>query len=296
MAVTEGYVPFRGFRTWYQVVGDLGRRDRRLPLLVVNGGPGLPHDYMQDLAVLAEEGGRPVVFYDQFGCGRSTHQDAPALWVMDTFVDEVAAVREALGLDPVHILGHSWGSQVALEYLLGRPSGVVTAILAGPIVSAPAYAAEARRLKASLPAETQEIIDRYESGDGTVEEAAYQEATMAYYRRWACRLDPWPPRLLRAFGAWREDIYATMWGPEWNVNGHLKDWDVTDRLGELDLPVLVTSGRYDLTTETVVRPLVEGVRGAEWVLFEKSAHLPSIEEPEHYRQVVEGFLSELEAD
>lgn len=296
MAVTEGYVPFRGFRTWYQVVGDLGRRGRRLPLLVVNGGPGLPHDYMQDLAVLAEESGRPVVFYDQFGCGRSTHQDAPALWVMDTFVDELAAVRETLGLDPVHILGHSWGSQVVIEYLLGRPSGVVAAILGGPIVSAPAYAAEARRLKGLLPAETQEVIDRYEAGDGAVDEAAYEEATMAYYRRWACRLDPWPEHLMRSFGSWREDIYATMWGPEWNVTGNLKDWDVTDRLGELDLPVLVTSGRYDLTTETVVRPLAEGVRGAEWVLFEKSAHIPSAEEPEHYRQVVEGFLSEVEAD
>src|SRR6476660_7425475 len=99
MAVTEGTVPFRGFRTWYQVVGELPAPDGMLPLLVVSGGPGCAHDYLQDLASLADESGRPVVFYDQLGCGRSDQPDDPALWVMDTFVEEVAAVRAALGLD-----------------------------------------------------------------------------------------------------------------------------------------------------------------------------------------------------
>ena len=151
MAVTEGTVPFGGFGTWYQVVGELPAPDGKLPLLVVNGGPGCPHDYLQDLASLADESGRPVVFYDQLGCGRSDHPDDPALWVMDTFVEEVAAVREALGLDRVHLLGHSWGTQVALEYVLGRPAGLVSLVLASPLASAPVYAAEARRLKESFP-------------------------------------------------------------------------------------------------------------------------------------------------
>lgn len=296
MAVTEGYVPFRGFRTWYQVVGELGRRDRRLPLLVVNGGPGCPHDYLKNLAVLNEESGRPVVFYDQFGCGRSTHEDDPALWVMDTFVDELAAVRKTLELDPVHLYGHSFGTQVALEYLLTRPSGVASLVLTGPLSSAPLYRAEARRLKATLPAEVQETLDRHEAA-GTVDDEEYTEATMAYYRRFLCRSDPWPDELVYSFSQLRGDIYATMWGSaEWSGTGNMKDWDITDRLGELDLPVLLTSGRYDLTTPEVVRPMAEGIPGAEWVLFEKSAHIPSIEEPEHYRQVVEGFLSEVEAD
>jgi len=163
MAMAEGTVPFRGFRTWYQVVGELPAPDGKLPLLVVNGGPGCPHDYLQDLAPLADESGRPVVFYDQLGCGRSDQPDDPALWVMATFVEEVAAVREALGLDRVHLLGHSWGTQVALEYVLGRPAGLVSLVLASPLASAPVYAAEARRLKESLPPEVQEVIDRHEA-------------------------------------------------------------------------------------------------------------------------------------
>ncbi|WP_175439141.1 proline iminopeptidase-family hydrolase [Streptomyces vilmorinianum] len=294
MAVTEGTVPFRGFHTWYQVVGELPGPGGKPPLLVVNGGPGCPHDYLRHLSALAEGGGRTVVFYDQFGCGRSAHADDPALWVMDTFVDELGAVRQALGLDPVHLYGHSFGTQVALEYMLGRPSGVASLVLAGPLSSAPLYQEEARRLKATLPAAVQETLDRHEAA-GTVEDEEYTEATTAYYRRFLCRSDPWPDELVYSLSEMREDVYATMWGTEWNVTGNLKDWDVTDRLGELDLPVLLTSGRYDATTPAVVRPIAEGIPDAEWVLFEGSAHIPSIEEPERYREVLESFLARVEA-
>lgn len=81
---------------------------------------------MQDLAALADEGGRPVVFYYQLGCGRSDQPEDPDLWVNDTFAEEVAAVREATWPDRVHLLGHSWGSQLALEYTLRRPAGLGT--------------------------------------------------------------------------------------------------------------------------------------------------------------------------
>lgn len=254
--ISEGTVSFRGHRTWYQVVGELPAPDGKLPLLVLHGGPGFPHDYLEDLAGLADAG-RPVVFYDQLGCGKSDHPDDPELWVIDTFVDEVAAVREALGLDRVHLLGHSWGGWLALEYALTRPPGITGLVLASACASLPAFAAQTRALKESLPAQVQEVIDRHEAA-GTTDAEEYAEATMAYYTQWACRLEfPWPEHVMRSFENLREDVYVTMQGPEWNVTGNLKDWDVTARLGELDLPVLVTSGRHDEMTPAVVRPLVE---------------------------------------
>ncbi|MGW7431699.1 proline iminopeptidase-family hydrolase [Streptomyces sp. NPDC054861] len=316
MAVTEGTVPFRGFHTWYQAVGPLPSAGEKLPLLVVHGGPGLPHDYLEDLAALAGEdagpgkadedagahpdggppgGGRTVVFYDQLGCGRSETAEDPALWTMETFVAEIDAVRGALGLDRVHLLGHSWGTQVLLEYMLGKPSGVVSLVLAGPIADAPAYAAEARRLKDSLPPEVREVIDRCEA-DGTTDDDAYLGAAMAFYQRWLCRLDPWPEHVVRSVLTLREEVNAALWGPEWNVTGSLKDWDVSARLGELDLPVLLTSGRHDVVVPDLVRPLADAIPGAAWVLFEDSAHLASVEEPERYRRVVEEFLTEAEAE
>ena len=256
---TEGTVAFRGFRTWYRVEGDLAGHAEKLPLLVLHGGPGFPHDYLEDLAVLAD-GGRPVIFYDQIGCGRSDHPDDPGLWVMPTFVEEVGAVRAALGLDRVHLLGHSWGGWLALEYALGHRDGLVSLILASTCASLPAYAAEARRLKASLPAAVQEVLDRHEAegttGDarlpggehGVLHAVDHAEAALAGARHAA-----------RSPTSTRTST-TTMQGPEWNITGNLRDWDVTARLGELDLPVLVTSGRYDGMTPAVVRPLVEGIR------------------------------------
>ncbi|MFF8378130.1 proline iminopeptidase-family hydrolase [Streptomyces sp. NPDC015661] len=292
MPVTEGTVPFHGHRTWYRTVGT--GRSGLLPLLVVGGGPGCPHDYLSDLSALYEETSRQVVFYDQIGCGRSDHPDDPSLWVMPTFVDEVAAVRAALGLDRCHLLGHSWGSQIALEYVLTRPTGLVGLVLAGPIADAPAYQAETRRLKDSLPEDVRETLDRHEAA-GTTDSDAYQAAAMAFYQRWMCRLDPWPAHVVRSFTSIRPDVYETLWGrTEWNLTGNLRDWDVTARLGEIDLPVLVTTGRHDVATPALVRPLVDGIRGAEWVVFEWSAHLPTVEEPERYRAVLAEFLAAAE--
>jgi proline-specific peptidase len=290
---TAGTVPFRGYRTWYQVVGGPPATDSKPPLLVLHGGPGLPHDYLQDLARVAE-GGRAVVFYDQLGCGNSDHPDDPALWTIDTFVEELATVREALGLERIHLLGHSWGGWLALEYALGRPSGLVSLVLASTCASLPAYAAQTRRLKQSLPAEVQQVLDRHEAA-GTTDDPAYAQAAMAYITRWICRRDPLPDHVLRSFMNLSGDVYARMQGPEWNVTGNLKDWDVTARLGQLDLPVLVTSGRHDEMTPALVGPLVDGIKGSEWVLFEDSAHLAMVEEPDRYRQVLQSWLGRVDA-
>jgi pimeloyl-ACP methyl ester carboxylesterase len=84
------------------------------------------------------------------------------------------------------------------------------------------------------------------------------------------------------------DVCETMQGPEWNVTGNLRSWDVTSRLGELAVPVLVTSGRYDRMTPALVEPLVTRIPGAERVVFERSAHLAMVEEPDRYRRIVEG--------
>lgn len=290
----EGYVPFRGFRTWYRVVGD-GEAPGRDPVLVLHGGPGTGHDYLEPLAALAAFG-RRVVFYDQLGCARSDHPHDPSLWSVDLFVEEVDAVRAALGLSRVHLLGQSWGGMLALEVALANPPGLVSLVLASALASVPLWIAEANRLRGQLPPEVRETLDRHEAA-GTTDSAEYQEAVMAFYRRHVCRLDPFPECVERSFASLAADpeVYNTLWGPsEFHATGRLKEWDVTSRLGEIRLPTLVLAGRFDEATPAVVEAIRRGIAGSESFTFEESAHMPHVEEPARFLDVVEAFLARVE--
>ncbi len=120
---------------------------------------------------------------------------------------------------------------------------------------------------------------------------------MVFYRRHVCRLDPWPECLERAFGKLMQDpeVYTTMIGPsEFHITGTLKDWSIVHRLGEIEAPALLLSGRYDEATPAIVETLHRGIRGSEWIIFENSSHMPHLEEPERYMQAVNDFLNRVE--
>src|SRR5437588_10832093 len=124
MVAEEGYVDFRGYRTWYRIAGD--RNAGATPLLALHGGPGSTHNYFAPLERLGGE--RPVVLYDQIGCGNS---DRPRdiEWDVAVFRDEVDALREQLGLERIHRLGTSWGWTLAQAHVLAGAQGILSLTL-----------------------------------------------------------------------------------------------------------------------------------------------------------------------
>lgn len=146
MRSVEGRIPFRGFTTWYRDEGPV----EGVPLVCLHGGPGSTHHYFEPLRELARSGRRLVV-YDQLGCGNSDRPDDPELWTVELFVDELRALREALGLDRIHLLGTSWGSMLAIEYALTKPRGLASLVLNSPPTAAATWVAEATRLRDDLP-------------------------------------------------------------------------------------------------------------------------------------------------
>jgi proline-specific peptidase len=290
----EGRLPFRGWETWYKVVEGAAPA-KAIPLLTLHGGPGIPHGYLDPLADLAADG-RTIVFYDQLGCGESTRPHDPSLWSVDLFVEELDNVRAGLGLEEVHLLGQSWGGMLALDYALRRPSGLVSLVLADTAASMAQWVAEASRLRSELPGEVQRVLAEHEAA-GTIDSPEYAEAMNAFYARHVCRCDPMPDCVAQAFAALEEDaeVYNTMWGPnEFTCTGTLKPWNVRERLGEIGVPTLVVSGRYDEATPAMQETLVRGIAGAEQRIFEHSSHLPHAEEPEAFRAVVADFLDRAE--
>ena len=293
--VKEGFVSFQGYKVWYRIVGER-EAPGKLPLLCLHGGPGAPHDYLEPLEAMAATG-RRVIFYDQLGAGNSDHPHEPSLWTVPLFVEELGVVRRGLGLEHLHILGQSWGGMLGMEYALTQPAGLASLIVADSPASMPQWVAEANRLRAELPADVQETLLKHEAA-GTTEDPAYQEAMLVFYGRHVCRLDPWPDCVNRAFEKLQKDpeVYNTMNGPsEFHVIGVLKDWDIVDRLGEIHVPTLVISGRYDEATPVIAETVQRGIPASEWILFENSSHMPHVEETERYLQVLTGFLDRIES-
>jgi proline iminopeptidase len=285
--VSEGFASVPGGQVWYRSIGAGGT-----PLLCLHGGPGFPHDYIETLADLADE--RPVIFFDQLGCGRSERPSGENLWRKERFVEEVAAVREELGLARLHVLGQSWGGLLALEYGLTEPSGLDSLTFASPVISVPRWVEDAHRLLDAMPPEIQDVIKRHEAS-GFTDCLEYAAASLAYWKRHVCRLDPWPDSIERAFAGFGADVYHAMWGPsEFTCTGNLNGYDASDRLGELALPVLWTCGRHDEAAPESIETFQEAVPGSRLVVFEESSHTAHLEERDRYMEVLRVFLREVD--
>lgn len=285
----EGFIPVTGGRVWYQIVGS----SDAIPILTLHGGPGFPHDYLEPLAGLADE--RPVIFYDQLGCGKSDRPDDVSLWRIERFVEELSQVRQALGLEHMHLLGQSWGTMLATDYVLTKPTGVVSLILASPCLNIPRLMPEIQRLVEALPVEVQAIIHQHEAA-GTRESEEYQQAVGEFNARHLCRVLPPPEPIMRAVAGIGQAVYRTMWGPsDFSVIGTLKDYDRTDRLHEISVPTLFTCGRYDICTPESTSWSHQRIPRSELVIFEQSSHAAENEEPEAYLEVIRNFLKQVEA-
>jgi proline-specific peptidase len=287
--VSEGYVDYRRCRTWYRVVGDLA--SARVPLLALHGGPGSTHHYFGPLERLGRE--RPVVLYDQIGCG-SSDRPQEIEWSVAVFREEVDAVRSHLGLERIHLLGTSWGGMLALEHLLSGAKGIVSLILSSTLASVDQWAAEQVVLRNALPPAVVEVLDRHERA-GTYDDPEYEQAMEAYFDRHFYRGPKPRPELERMNKEKATDVYRAMQGPnEWTVTGAIRGWDVRDRLGEIDLPTLVIRGRHDMCTDTIAATLVRGIRNAREVVLEESSHTPVLEETDRYLETITAFMRDSE--
>jgi proline iminopeptidase len=285
----DGFIEVSGGKVWYQ---EFSKNKSGTPVIILHGGPGSSSYSLQGLKTLEED--RPVILYDQLGCGKSDRPTDSSLWRIDRFVEELAQVRSALNLDEVHILGHSWGTTLAAAYCLTKPVGVKSVIFSSPCLSAPLWEQDQNRNLQKLPIEVQETIKRCEE-TGATNSKEYEEATVEFFQHFVCRLYPYPEFLKQGSQYKNPEIYNIMWGPsEFTVTGNLKDFDCTSRLKEIASPTLFTCGRFDEATPETTKYYSSITPNSQFHVFENSAHMPYIEEPEEYLRIIGDFLKSMD--
>lgn len=250
---------------WYGIAGT----GPRPALLTPHGGPGVPHYYfMRSIGELADE--RPVVFNHELGCGRSDRPTDPSLWTAERFAAEVAVIVEALGLERLHVWGHSWGTTLAVLYALTRPPALLSLTLASPILDIPAYRRDVADLLAQQPPEVRNTIR-----DRPMDSPEYLAALERFHHRHLYTADPWDVCARKAwspeeFGA---ESYRTVVGPdELHYTGNLAARDDSARLDEITVPTLLTCGRADLATPATSARYQRRLADSRLVVFDRSSH------------------------
>ena len=306
MEIKEGYMPFMGYQTYYRIVDNDGSFDEashsfrnlgngKSPIILLHGGPGSTHNYFELLDRVALSG-RAVVSYDQLGCGNSFVEGHPELWTPQTWLDELCALIDYLHLDHFHLLGQSWGGMLDIIYLIEKQArGVRSAILSSTLSSSKLWASEQHRMIKFMSEEDQRAIAEAEAKDDFSSEAYAKANEHFMLLHCAGEVTADSPECLRRPKKSGAEAYLYGWGPnEYTPTGTLRDYDYTDRLGEIQVPCLIMSGTNDLCTPLVAKTLYDGIPEAKWELFVGARHMPFAEQTDKYCEVLEKWLDEHE--
>ncbi len=273
------HIPYKGFITYCYTFGDVGRGT---PLIILHGGPGGCDERYEPLEQLADKG-IPLIFYDQLGCGYSrVPKGNESLWDFDLYLDELENVIKYFKLTKFHILGHSWGGMLALEWVTSRKhDGLDKLILFSTLPSTKIWNDEHFKMIDNYPElEKKAIIDDYNG----------QEADKKYLRLGVRRFynehlgkkkdKKWVYNRKR-FPKTNKEIYEKMWGKsELFGTGTLKDWDTIPKLKNINNETLIISGRLDESTPLMNELMNKEINNSKWVVLEKSHHGGYAEEPE----------------
>jgi len=238
---------------------------------------------------------RPVIRYDQLGSGRSGRPDDLSLWTVERFVEELHILRQELGLGRFHLRGHSWGASLAAAYVLEKGTdGIASVTFSSPMLSTPLWIKDANYLRSQLPEDVQATLAKHEEA-GTTDSDEYAAASEVFNKRHVGRGEAREKATGCDGAPWNSFIYNYMWGPtEFHATGTLIDFDVTDRLHEIDVPVLFITGQFDEARPETVAKFQAMIPGAQMIVIKDVAHASVSRAPDVYRQALEKFLDWVE--
>jgi proline iminopeptidase len=290
----EGFVDAHGVLIYYMTLG------KGEPLVIVHGGPGASHDYFLPWLLPLARHNR-VVFIDERGSGKSEKLEDVKQYTVENMVEDVEAVRRALDLGRINLLGHSYGGVLAQAYALKYQSHLRHLVLCSTFSSTSAMNQVFVRMKERMPAELRERIDKMEKegvyGHGKPYEqnrytSEYEIAAWGEgYFPYVYQNHPDPSYDPVAGGpSW--DLYREMWGStgEYVIDGNLKSAEYTDQLPTIKVPTLITVGDHDECEPSLAETMHAKIKGSKLVVLPKSGHMTFVDQPRMFIEAVDNFL------
>jgi proline iminopeptidase len=283
------------FEVWTRKFGD----SPTMKVLVLHGGPGATHEYLEALDQFLPEAGIEVFMYDQLGSSFSDQPDDPDLWEIPRFVDEVEQVRTALGLGPdnFYLYGHSWGGMLAIEYALAHGDQLKGLIISNMMASIPEYNRYAEDvLKPQMDPEALAEIEALEAA-GDFENPRYMELLIPnFYVEHFLRMPPdqWPQNVNDSFNHINPEIYVLMQGPsEMGAAGRLEHWDRSAELSQIQVPTLVIGARYDTMDPAYMEWMADQFPNGEYLYCPNGSHLAVYDDQAVYMAGLIAFIKEV---
>jgi proline iminopeptidase len=289
--------PAGTFAVWTKRVGN----NPDLKVLLLHGGPGCTHEYLEAFDSYLPHAGVEYYYYDQLGSGFSDQPSEPSLWQLDRFVDEVEQVRQALGLGRENFVlyGQSWGGILAIEYALAYQGHLRGLVISNMMASAPAYTAYAEQvLMPAMDGDALAEIKELEAA-GDTENPRYMELLVPhFYERHSLRMpeEQWPDPVQRAFAHINAEIYVPMQGPSelgMSPDATLAQWDRVEDLHRIERPTLVIGARYDTMDPAHMEMMARRLPHGEYLYCPEGSHLALYDDQEVYFAGLLAFLQNL---
>jgi proline iminopeptidase len=291
----EGFVDANGLMIYYKTLG------KGEPLVILHGGPGASHDYFLPYLLPLARHNR-LVFIDERGSGRSQKVEDRAGYTIENMVEDVEAVRQALGLGKINLLGHSYGGALAQAYALKYQQNLTHLILGSTWSSTEAMNKVFVKMKANMSPELRDRIDRLEAaglfGHGKVYEqnrytaeymiASWGEGYFPYV--YHNRPDPNYDPIANGNISWY--LYRQMWGEhgEFTIDGNLKSVEYTGRLATLKVPTLIVVGDHDECDPSLSKAMRDKIAGSKLAIMPNSGHMTFVDQPNLFLKTVDEFL------
>jgi proline iminopeptidase len=265
-------------------------------MLTLHGGPGATHEYLECFEDFLPPAGVQLIYYDQLGSAYSDQPDEPALWSVERFREEVEQVRAALALEKFYLYGHSWGGLLAIEYALKYQRHLKGLIISNMTASIASYVAYIDELRCQLPPEAIRILERYEA-TGEYSAPEYEKVMLGQiYTAHLCRVTPWPEPLVRMVRHMNHKVYNAMQGPnEFVVTGTFKDWDRWADLKDINVPTLLSVGRFDTMSVADIEKMGRLIPNARVAICEQGSHCSMYDDQKRYFEDLLRFIRDVEA-